>query len=482
MPRIARKSVALFICSVALALPAYTVSLDTLLQKALDQSPSMHSLELTKNNAELTLSIKEEDKQLGVELTSGEVSSTYLSSLSAYGFRTSGAEATFTLPDDGATTISVGTGSVAYTPNGNYYSIAPAVAGSHTFTIGYQDDTSTTLTNEQTALASASSYEKNKILFERSLLDTITNLIKNEQNTKQTQKDRADLQKALSDDQTLRLVHEGSVAFAARKQALDAKDQALESYTKTRPLLLQQFEQLSSFPWEGLDEIPLPKLAFKQNAAGNSTVKKAQYDLDIAQENLKVYEASLTNSAIVVQGGVTLYTSYTGSLGSPASYGLSTKNGAQAHIGATYKAKNVTLGTSFSADNTSGSITPTFTVSGTWTNDTTTATEQKTLLQMQNKVVLAQIAYNDALSTYLHDANALGQSIASWNLKYALLQSSQDYNKQYLDQQKQLLSKGLATQKTIDDASFAVEMDSYSLATLLLEGISLELDIRNLNI
>ena len=57
-----------------------------------------------------------------------------------------------------------------------------------------------------------------------------------------------------------------------------------------------------------------------------------------------------------------------------------------------------------------------------------------------------------------------------------------DYHKGVLQQQQDLVERGLATQREVDDAAFTTQMDAYDMATTLLEGLQLENEIRILQI
>lgn len=127
-------------------------------------------------------------------------------------------------------------------------------------------------------------------------------------------------------------------------------------------------------------------------------------------------------------------------------------------------------------------FTPTVSVSGSWSNNPTSKTDSLTVQQLQNEVLKAEIAYTTAKDEYQQSATGLENSIASWNLKYTLLKQTMDYHKQVLSQQEDLLSRGLATQREVDEAAFTLEMDAYDLATTLLEGLQVENEIRTLHI
>ncbi|MFA7560394.1 MAG: hypothetical protein WCY61_06715, partial [Sphaerochaeta sp.] len=102
--------------------------------------------------------------------------------------------------------------------------------------------------------------------------------------------------------------------------------------------------------------------------------------------------------------------------------------------------------------------------------------------QLENDVLLAEIAYNTAVDEYLQSAIDLQNSVASWQLEYALLQQTIQYNKDVLQQQEDLFEMGLAPKKQVEDAAFTVELDEYDLKATLLKGLQLENQIKRLMI
>lgn len=96
--------------------------------------------------------------------------------------------------------------------------------------------------------------------------------------------------------------------------------------------------------------------------------------------------------------------------------------------------------------------------------------------------MLASIDYNNALQDYLYSASSIQSQVASWQLEYALLESTISYNKRALEQQEALFAKGLTTKSSVDNARFAVGQDEYEKALILLKGLVLENSIRSLQI
>ena len=73
-------------------------------------------------------------------------------------------------------------------------------------------------------------------------------------------------------------------------------------------------------------------------------------------------------------------------------------------------------------------------------------------------------------------------SIASYVMNYSLLLEFIAYNQETLEQQKDLYARGLATALQVEDAQFAVDLDTYTLNSSLLEGLKLENQIKSLSL
>jgi hypothetical protein len=104
------------------------------------------------------------------------------------------------------------------------------------------------------------------------------------------------------------------------------------------------------------------------------------------------------------------------------------------------------------------------------------------LQKLQNKVLLAQIEYNDALNTYLYDATSLNGDIAAWKLSHSMQANTEAYHQMELTQQKALLKKGLVRESGVADAAFTVAQDAYDRNIDLLEGLVLQNQIDSLSL
>ena len=212
----------------------FSSSLENILQQAAAHSPQMQRYELNKKNTELAVSISDTDDQLGIEVTTGNVTAQYDPIKNAYVFNTSGIEAAFTLPDDGKTTLTVGTGAVAYTPSGNMYSLAPKVSATHTITYGETGDNRSTLLSRQNLMLAGFTYENNVVSFENSVYNQIIALLNNEKSQKASEKQLADLQKEIDDALSLKTLSKESL-FLSEPDECSAESEKFSCQSQQQP-------------------------------------------------------------------------------------------------------------------------------------------------------------------------------------------------------------------------------------------------------
>ncbi|WP_298503050.1 hypothetical protein [uncultured Sphaerochaeta sp.] len=454
----------------AATVPLTAIPLQDLITQALAESTNMKDLEYSKQKALLTVGLNQVEDELGIAVGSGEVTATYNSG--NYVFSTSGTNVAFTLPNDGKTTINVSTGAMGIDAPYSYSSISPSVSASHTLTYGYTADNQKSLLNRQTEVLALSTYDSSKLNFTTSLYSQIDSLLENEKSIKQTEKDLADLQTSLQQNLSLKLIRSDSLAYQAQEQAIKVKEATLANLQSTRELLLRQFSLLAGFAWEGVEAIPEPNLSFTSNPMGNSSVLLKSLALDLAKEELALKKAEFTNKSLVLNGGVS------------SSHSSSPTDGLSASAAATLQSKNLSAkaGLSGTYNYSTKTFSPSLTVSGSWNNNKTLASDALTLQKLENEVLIAELAYQTALNEYLQNAATLESNIAAWKMTHALHRQSMDYNLALLKQQQTLFEKGLATKADVDDAAFNVEIDAYTLSSILLDGLKLENQIRALQI
>ena len=464
------------------AAPLSSASLSEIVQKALASSSQVQSYRLIKSNTELAVSINDTEDQLGIEVKSGEVSTTYDNDLNGYIFGTSDASVKFTLPDEGKTSITVGTGSTQFIPSNAGYSFSPYVAAGHTITYGETGDGRSSLLSKQNSLLGKYTYDSNVTSFQSSLFEQVISLLTTEKSIKETEKKIADLRTEIENALKLKTMDEKSLSYQGKMNTLESLRSSLASFQSNADLLKQQYTVLTGLVWEGVSDIPVPDLSFTPNPNGNTNVGLKALAWDIAKEDLKVEQAKQTNRTLALNGSVSVPSTNV----KATDYSLlgSDSTMVRGSVGGQFSAKTFSVGASASGryDFDSGDFTPTLTVSGSWNNNSTALVDTLNMQKLENQVMLAQIDYNNALTKYLYDASSLSGEIASWNLARSLMENTMLYHRQVWEQQRTLLDKGLARQSDVDDAAFAVEQDSYAANIQLLDGLVLQNKIHSLQL
>ncbi len=510
--------VATLILLVLIPFSLSSASVDEIIEKAKETSVEVQRYALDKKNTDYTVSLRNVEKELGIKVTSGEVSATFDPGTGNYTFKTLGTGATFTLPNDGNTAITVNPGLSSYTTNSNYYTINPAVSASHTIQYGMNTDNRQNLLNDQSNLLSTYTYKNSIIQFENSILNQIKSLLTNEKSITETMKNIVVQQKRMSDTLVLGTLSKESVAFKELENTMNSLQGSLRTLLKNQLLLEDQYKELTSQPWnsairlgsalakvedvqtaklssqellellswEGIPSMGEPSLAFAPDPDGNTTVALKALSLKLAEEELKLEKAASTNKNLKIEGGTKFSSSKfkKANPSSPLAFTDATSQAIEGNVGAIFSANTYSFGGSFdgSFDLDNKKFTPTLTVSGSWSNNPTQATKDLEIQKLENSVLLAKISYNDAKREYLYSVSSLQSQVASWNQEYALLESTIAYNARVLEQQKALLEKGLTTQSNVDNAAFAVGQDAYDKALTLLKGRVLENSIRTLHI
>ncbi|MEA4858960.1 MAG: hypothetical protein VB127_00640 [Sphaerochaeta sp.] len=453
-----------------LMLPAYSLPLQTLVDQAFEQSVRMQNLELQKRDALLSLSRSEAKEEVGITLSSGDVSATYDESTNSYTFGTAGTEANFVLPNDGKTTISVGANALSWTPSTSAYTIAPSAAVAHTITYGYTDDNRKTLSNKSSELAALSTYASSRLSFTKSLYSLVEGLLTNEMNLRSVEKSLADQTLSLEQNLQLKLMREDSLAYLEAQGKISGLEIQRDGLTATRALLLKQFESTAGFAWQGVEDIPLPSLSLNPNPAGNSSVQLKALSLQLAKEELALKQAEQTNRKLVVGGR----------LSANSSSSILTRDSITGAASATLSSKPFDVSASFSTSYFPGpeSFSSTLTVGGTWRNNPASASDSLTLQQMENTVLIREMEYNAALDSYLYSVADYQAKIASWTMHHQLLEQTREYNQRLLAQMEALFAKGLATKSAVESAQFTVAQDAYELSIHLLQGLALQADIQ----
>ena len=149
----------------------FSASLEEIFQKAEENSPSYRNTVLATSNSQLALEQLELDDQ-AVHSVSAAVRPGLKGS---EGINVTELTASVTLPDDGATRITVSSPfSVSY--DASSYAVSPSISASHSFDFGYSGDALRELTIAQSKLTLDNSSMKAELSFRKSVLEAMKTL------------------------------------------------------------------------------------------------------------------------------------------------------------------------------------------------------------------------------------------------------------------------------------------------------------------
>lgn len=452
----------------------------TILSSAKANSPQMQNAELTYQNSLLTQQQNDLDDVVQVTVSSGTVS--VLPAKNSYNLQTSretvnedlSLEPTVevVLPNDGQTTITASTGLGFEYGDKDYYSVSPSVSAKHTFDLtGYDSDIAVSLSNSRTALQSEMTYRMAHLSFESQVLSSIKAILQAEQQLDEAKWNLSKAEKTLSDSLELGNMSEGSISYLQTVNQINLQKNSIAALEKQIATACEQYTTLTGLTWDGVDDLPSPDLTLNILPSGNTDVVLAGIDVEIATQNIEAKNASVSPSAIVVNGGVN---------GQISSSGKAIEGSA----GVTYNAGNWSIGTGFSASKVQGSndLNPSLTFAGSWTNKTTKRSDDLELQKLNNDLISAQNDLTDARTEYVQSAQNLQLEI----LNYTYTLQNQDAQNSYLASNLEYLNRlyeaGLCSHDEIEDAQKELEWAEYDNTINIIDGLIIENKIAQLNV
>lgn len=479
----------------------------TILSNAKANSPQMQNAELTYQNSLLTQQQNDLDDVVQVTVSSGTVSvlpndnsSTTLGdslrslmnvfpwlkeaaeenkdSLNTVISSTTNADLTLSpsvevvLPNDGQTTITASAGLGFEYGDKDYYSVSPSVSAKHTFDLtGYDSDIAVSLSNSRTALQSEMTYRMAHLSFESQVLSSIKAILQAEQQLDEAKWNLSKAEKTLSDSLELGNMSEGSISYLQTVNQINLQKNSIAALEKQIATAGEQYTTLTGLTWDGVEDLPSPDLTLNILPSGNTNVVIAGIDVEIATQNIEAKNASVSPSAIVVNGGVN---------GQISSSGKAVGGNA----GVTYNAGNWSIGTGFSASKAQGSndLNPSLTFAGSWTNKTTKRSDDLELQKLNNDLISAQNDLTDARTEYVQSAQNLQLEILNYTYTLQNQEAQNSYLSSNLEYLNQLYEAGLCSHDDIENAQKELEWAEYDNTINIIDGLILENKIAQLNI
>jgi outer membrane protein TolC len=481
-----KRIVSLLIIVLLLASSLFAENLDSIITKAKQNSSTIQLLNLSKRNSDLSLELSDLEGTLGISVSGGV---TYLER--DYGTIldsdivpsiVASPTVSLILPNDGNTSISFSATNISRTfGSKDYWGANPSIGVSHTFRFGDTGDILDDLKLSKQRVEIEQTYQKRILDFESSIYAKIAEILNLEITLLNNEKDLYVQRTKVENAQKLRSSSEDSIAFRSLTLELSRLENVKAGNLQKLMMAQKQYEQLTGLKWDGVENIKESDLNFVALPTGDSSVLLASLDLEIAKENLALNRRTTTKTErgstvpTLTVGGNAGITYQNNVLGTELDY----KIGANTN----YSAKNFSTGASVSLNiSDTGKVTPTLTISGSWSNNQSLASDKITVQSLENSVTIAQFNYQEALLDYQIKANQLENDILSYRLDIERYKESVALRNQSLVQIKEAFEMGLVTQTDVDKALLDVELIKYETKINALQALILENKIKGMGL
>lgn len=475
-----KKITAVGLCLLLLSPILSATGYDEILASAMERSYTMKNAELTHQNNLLQQQSNDLEDEPVWDVT---VSATPFSSndITKDGFRLTGLTTSVTLPNDGNTKISISSPlSVGYGQGA--FTISPTASVSHKFDFNaFDDDMLDDLNSSYNHLSTEKSYMEARYSFAKSVVQMLSQIVGLEKNIRSLEYQVEKADKDLSDQIALRLTNENSITYQRACLDLERNRSTLATYRDQLESAKKQFETSTGLVWDGVDDIPEPELLLESFEQGNTGVMIAGLDASIASQKVEQQEKLMNPSALTLSGaaGFDYYNDAAQKTGVASMLDKNAENRIKADVGVTYSGRNWSVGATLGASThpLNVNITPSLTITGSWTSDNSSEKDRLELERLRNEAIKANNSYLDSLTNYNINAMSLSNSIMSYQFEYRQMEDDIEYYQAALDFEKALFEKGLNTQQDVDDAAFNLELAGYDRTITLLKGMELEYEL-----
>ena len=448
--------------------PLNAANLDDVISQAKQKSSTMQLLELSKEQSDIAMGLSEAEEGLSIEVFSGDVTfadsyGTGSESVSETNISAS-PSVVLTLPNDGNTEITIGVNPLVKFFDSNTWSASPEVSVSHTFTFGNTGDTLDDLKLAKQRLEVDQGYYEGVYDFENQVYQKIKEILEYEKTLLSSENEIADQKTKMANALTLKTTTKDSATYQSMELALAKSENTLSATKQQRALSKTQFAQMTTLAWEPVENIREADLSFSVLPTGDTSVVIAALAVEIANEELALEKQTDLLSLNINGGG-----------------GLSAVSTTATNVSYDVFAGTELSGNNFAASaqakmniSNTGSLSPSLTISGSWKNNSASASDILTLQQLNNAVTIAGIDYQEAMSDYQEAAYQLQNDILSHQLAVKQLEDTITYDTKVLRQAEEAFAKGLGLQSAIDNARLSLDLDAYDHTVLMLEALVLE--------
>ena len=443
------------------------VDIDSLIERAKQESEILKMYTLNKKSGELSLQVQDVENAIGVTVSGGagyqgsNVSSSIDESIAG------SVGVDLILPNDQNTSINFSTGNIQYKPIGPVFSLSPSLGVSHTIITSDNGDTLDDLQAGKNSLNIEYAYRVNESNFVTSIYNKISEIINVEKSLISNEKDIITLQTIMDNTLTLGTYTKESVTYKSYELKMKNYVRVKQNYEKQLTILKKQFRQITNSEYSAIDQIEIPSLSFTPLSMGSSEVILASLDVEIAKEQLALYNRRNVKGA----SGSTV-PSFTLNGDAGITYVNSTANTVDYSLGAgaSYSGPSFSVGTRLNVGIDSSGVTPSVSLTGSWTNN---ADSKKSILErtsLENSVSIKELEYTQALLDYQISSQSLMSDIFNYEHEVSEFNQSKDFNQQVFATQTEAYALGLAKESDVYSARVNIALDEKQEQLLALKG------------
>lgn len=445
------------------------VDIDALIERAKGESEILQMYTLNKKSGELSLASSEVKDVTGVTVSGGAgYQESRLNPLSPLQDSIAGnIGVDITLPTDQKTTISFSTGNINYFTSTQDFLISPSLGVSKTFITQDNGEKLEDLQTGKNSLNVEYAYRVNESNFVSSIYSKVSEIINVEKSLISKEKEIITLQTIIDNTIALGTYSTDSVKFKSYELGMKNYQRMKQNYEKQLIILKKQFKQITNQEYTAIDQIEIPTLSFSPLAMGNTKVILASFDVEIAKEQLALFTRRNVKGAA---GSTVPSFSISGKAG--VGYIHSTSDTVDYSIGggASYNGASFSLGTQVEVGIDSGGVTPTVSISGSWSNNTSSTKTTIEKESLENTLAMKELEYTQALLDYQIASQSLSSDIFNYENEVNEFNQSKEYNESVLESQKEAYEAGLAKESDVYSARVNIALDEKTQQLLALKG------------
>lgn len=452
----------------------FSMSIDDMVAKAMENSTTIRTLEINRENTLITRQINDADDKISVTVKSGDVTvrredTHEMQPKAQFSFGPS-VDVEIPVSDDSTLSFGVSSSTSIYNNGNTNVTVTPNAGYRYVTTFNSYTDTREDISKRTNELKLEQSYQKSKLQFQNSFLQNVASIMQSELSikTQQITYDRlvADYESSLASGD----ITDGNVKDMQSKMNIDSKKVALDSAKEKLKKSLELFKENYGFDYETPDTVRAPNLEFNQSVHGNTNVLLAEMALETAKQAVDAAEGTSNKFQLGANASVPI--NYRNNNNDPTITANASVSGTV--TGANYSLEATAGGKFYESDR---EIFPYVTISGMWKNKTTTETDALNIQSLKNKVILAQIDYDNALLTYRTDSEKLRESIEDYISSLRQLEVNLTYDAVISGITAQMHEAGLATDRELEDAELKVESDKIQMMIQNINGLVIENNI-----